>query len=105
MGEAKNENARTTCPADWIRQLAMCFRKVFNLNSGEVRLNDPFRGGYITKTHSKQKSWIQIEINRKLYLESPYFNESTLQVSAERIAELNEMIYQVLCRFCDLIDF
>ena len=37
---------------------------------GPVRVNDPFRGGYITRSHSSEMPWVQIELSRTDYL--PY---------------------------------
>ena len=51
-----------------------------------VTLNRPFKGGYITRKHSLDSGfpWIQIEINRALYISEPFSqspvpDEETLQ--------------------------
>jgi formiminoglutamase len=54
-------NADGTCPDQWIMSMAECFRKAF---TKEVRINDPFTGGYIITSHSSELPWIQIEISR-----------------------------------------
>jgi N-formylglutamate amidohydrolase len=51
-----------TCPPEWIQALAESFRRVF-ANEGELTLNNPFLGGYISQVHYEEKgiSCIQIE--------------------------------------------
>ena len=100
LGKPVNGIRTATCPTDWIKNLASCFMTVFKISSADVKLNNPFSGGYITKFHSHQKHWIQIEMNRRLYLSSPFFNNQSLKVSIERIAELNDNLFQVIDMFC-----
>lgn len=54
-------NSHSTCPDEWIQLMKKCFEDAFN---EKVRINDPFTGGYITKYHSTEMPWIQIEISR-----------------------------------------
>ena len=51
----------TTCPPDWIVSLKECFEKGFGPN---VRINDPFKGGFITRSHAVELPWIQVELSR-----------------------------------------
>lgn len=51
----------TTCPEDWMAKLKECFEQSFGPN---VRVNDPFKGGFITRTHAQELPWIQIELSR-----------------------------------------
>lgn len=89
-----------TCPQEMIEKMASCFRKVFSLKNDEVTLNKPFAGGYITKTYGSHSSpWIQVELNRKLYLQSPYFCRKSFSVNVNRIRELNQMFQEVLRLF------
>ncbi len=54
-----------------------------------MKLNDPFRGGYIVRTHGMgQVPWIQVEMNRSFYLSDPWFNRDTLRVEDSRLAFL-----------------
>lgn len=50
-----------TIPRDQADDLVACFRDVFD---GEVTLNDPFSGGYITRYHGARFPWVQIELSR-----------------------------------------
>jgi formiminoglutamase len=58
-------------------------------------MNDPFAGGYISQFHYKRSGipWIQIEINRKLYLNETYFDPERLRVDQRIIQELREKIF------------
>jgi formiminoglutamase len=54
-------NADGTCPRAWIESLQRWFRHSFG---PDVRINQPFRGGYITRTHACELPWVQVEISR-----------------------------------------
>ncbi len=58
-------NADGTCPQAWIDTLREGFGRQLD---GPVRVNDPFRGGYITRFHSAEMPWLQIELSREPYL-------------------------------------
>ena len=34
------------------------------VDGGDVRLNDPFKGGFITREHGREMPWLQIELSR-----------------------------------------
>jgi len=57
-------NANGACPRYWAELLVDCFQNYF---SGEVTLNQPFSGGYITRYHGREMPWIQIELNRATF--------------------------------------
>lgn len=50
-----------TCPDEWMDALAASFEEQFGDN---VSVNDPFRGGYITRTHAAEMPWVQLELSR-----------------------------------------
>lgn len=54
-------NAGYTCPQHWIQLMAECFKEYFGPS---VTINDPFKGGYITRTHGREMPWMQVEISR-----------------------------------------
>ena len=89
-----------TCPPEWIQALAESFRRVF-ANEGEITINNPFLGGYISQVHYGRRGipWIQIEINRKLYLAEPYFDAQNLRVNDERVQELRKKIFRAIVQF------
>jgi formiminoglutamase len=59
-------NADGTCPQPWIESLQRCFQDVVE---GPVTINDPFNGGYITRTHAAEMPWVQLELSRAPFLD------------------------------------
>lgn len=58
-------NGEGTCPQDWLEGLKVCFETEFG---SHVQLNDPFTGGYITRTHAREMPWVQLELSRAPFL-------------------------------------
>jgi len=54
-------NGNGTCPERWMASLRDCFEEAFGR---EVKINDPFKGGYIIRSHAKELQWVQLEISR-----------------------------------------
>lgn len=99
-GCPRDEATPITCPPETIQFLAKCFRKVFADEDGEVKINEPFCGGYIVQVHDKGNiPWIRVEINRKLYLAPPYFDAEQRTVSPKRIFEIREKLLTVTKMF------
>lgn len=79
-----------TCSLSTITHLAKCFRQAFELKISDVMVNRPFSGGYITRTYGGNPApWIQVELNRTLYLDPAYFDRKTLTMDQDRLQELN----------------
>jgi len=99
-GQAK-PGSLTTCPPEWILGLADAFRKEFS-GAGDVAINVPFSGGFISNAHYWRKGipWIQIEINRILYEDNSCHIQRSV-VREERIPGLRTKIWQILTRFWD----
>jgi len=89
-----------TCPPAWIRALAESLGQAFS-GVGMVAMNDPFAGRYISQYHYEREGmpWIQIEINRKLYLNETYFDPERLKVDQRVIRELRDGIFDVIVQF------
>lgn len=60
-------NGEGTCPDTCVKDMIECFKAEFG---GNVKWNDPFQGGYITRFHSKELPWVQIEISRGEFMSS-----------------------------------
>ncbi|MFC1492778.1 N-formylglutamate amidohydrolase [candidate division KSB1 bacterium] len=91
-----NSNGKT-CPNDIVEKLAECFRTSFSLNVDDVTINDPFSGGYITRTYGmKPIPWIQVEMNRSLYLDERWFDQSNLRMNQSKLKQLNKSFYYAL---------
>ncbi len=96
--------SNTSCSSLQIQTLANCFRETFEVKKEEIQINNPFKGGYITRSHYNGSiPWVQIELNRKLYLTPPYFDLNTMNCSTERLSEIREKIWQALQRFCTIL--
>ncbi|MET0104821.1 MAG: N-formylglutamate amidohydrolase [Sedimenticola sp.] len=55
-----NRNGKS-CPDDWLNILQSAFQQYF---PGEVTVNRPFSGGYITEFHGTEMPWVQLELSR-----------------------------------------
>jgi len=83
-----------------IELLASCISESFEIDKNEILLNDPFHGGYITKTYGKKPfPWIQIEMNRNLYLAEPWFDMDSLSVDPLHLHKLNKQFESCLAQF------
>jgi len=80
--------------------LAECISDSFSISKDKISFNEPFKGGHITKTYGNNPiPWIQIEMNRELYLSKDWFDEETLSIDNTRLQELNEMFEKTLNSF------
>ncbi len=84
-------------PDEMVRKLRECLILAFELDETDVTINRPFAGGFITRNYGNNPlPWIQIEMNRKLYLKTPHFNRETLEISAEKTEDLRGRFYRAL---------
>lgn len=91
-----NDNGRT-CPAELMERLAEALARAFEVERSEIRLNDPFKGGYITQSLGGGRlPWVQVEMNRSLYLVAPWFDRDGLTVEPARLAELRDRFLHAL---------
>ena len=94
-----------SCEMRHAEMLADCFREVFAMEEEQVTLNEPFSGGFITRTYGNNPiPWIQLEINRSLYLRPPWYDASKCTISKDRLAELSSLILRVLRKFNNKIE-
>ncbi|MBT8242141.1 MAG: N-formylglutamate amidohydrolase [Nitrosopumilus sp.] len=84
-----NQDGKTSSD-EMINLLADCISESYSIDRSEISLNDPFHGGHITKTYGNNPiPWIQVEMNRSLYLSPPWFDEEVLSVNPEHLKKLN----------------
>ncbi|MEJ2245159.1 MAG: N-formylglutamate amidohydrolase [Acidobacteriota bacterium] len=80
-----------------VYKLKSCFVTAFELKETDVTINKPFAGGFITNRYGNNPlPWVQIEMNRKLYLKEPWFNSETLKISKSKIDDLNNKFFLAL---------
>ncbi len=78
-----------TCPDDLLRAVGEALQITFACGADEIGYNQPFAGGYITKTYGAGPTpWIQIEMNRRLYLTPDWFDKETLSLDPARARQL-----------------
>lgn len=91
-----NQNGQTSSN-EMLKILAKSISHSFSIKNEEIAFNNPFKGGYITKTYGNNPiPWIQIEMNRKMYLEKPWFDKETMIIEKSRLEELNKMFAKSL---------
>lgn len=91
-----NRNGATCDPALLVR-FAKVMASAFECSPAQVRLNDPFQGGYIVRRHGRGPlPWIQLEMNRSLYLAPAWFDRKRLTVAPTRLAELRKRFHRAL---------
>lgn len=91
-----NQNG-TTSSNEIIELLADCISESFSIDRKQISINDPFLGGYITKTYGNNPiPWIQIEMNRDMYLKSPWFDETSLTLNPAHHEKLNKQFEETL---------
>jgi N-formylglutamate deformylase len=89
-----------TCSKDTVSKLADCFREAFELKHEEVKINKPFLGKYTTQRYGlKPVPWIHVELNRKLFLEKPWFDKNSLKMDKSKLEQLNKMFEKALSLF------
>lgn len=77
--------------------LASCISEAYGISRASVRFNDPFLGGHITKTYGNNPlPWIQVEMNRSMYLSGEWFDHDTMECQQSRLSELRLMFEEAL---------
>lgn len=65
-----------SCERAWVERLRDAFAAHFG---GDVTIDEPFAGGYITRTHGLRMPWVQVELARTT---SPSYEEQRRRVFA-----------------------
>lgn len=86
-----------SCSGESLELLARCISGAYNISRESIRLNDPFRGGHITKTYGNNPvPWIQVEMNRSMYLSGEWFDSRIMECSGSRLEDLRRMFGEAL---------
>lgn len=95
-GRPKRPGGLVTCPPEWLQALARSFQAEFD-GEGRVAMNDPFRGGFISVAHYRQRRvpWVQVEINRGFY------ETEEREADEAHLAELRGRIFSAIAGFWD----
>lgn len=99
-----SNNDGQTSSQEMMEQLADSISESYSIDRQEIFLNDPFHGGHITRTYgNKPVPWIQIEMNRSMYLSKPWFDEDALSVESNHLQKLNKQFENSLDSFISKI--
>ena len=80
--------------------------KSYKIDIKDISFNDPFHGGHITRTYGKNPiPWIQIEMNRSMYLDEKWFDAERLIINESRLNELNRMFEDTLDLFFSKVSY
>lgn len=97
LGNAFGKSA----PDEWMQRIKSCLAEAFELDESSVAINEPFSGGFLTRNYGNNPlPWIQIEMNRSMYLRQPWFDSETLTISKERTTDLNGRFLRAVTVFC-----
>ena len=89
-----------TSPLEIIQRLAVCFRQIFRLKESEVSINPPDLGSFIIRTYGNEPlPWIQIALNRSLYLKPLHPDNVSSRIQTETLFKLNSKITRALTLF------
>lgn len=95
-----SNNDGQTSSQEMMELLADSISESFSIERNEVSFNDPFHGGYITRTYGNNPvPWIQVEMNKKLYLSQPWFDEDSLSIDTGHLQNLNRQFKNSLDLF------
>jgi N-formylglutamate amidohydrolase len=64
-GNGDGVSSALTLPQGWTGHLLGSFRGAFG---DAVTTNEPFAGGYITRSHGPERPWLQLEISRAPFM-------------------------------------
>jgi len=99
------DNEGKSANPEFTKLLKKSFIEVFSFDESEVTINKPFKGGFITRNYGNNPiPFIQIEMNRSLYLNQMWFDFDKLKMhNLSRLKYLNTMFEMVLRRFYDYL--
>lgn len=94
-----NDDGKTSSQ-EMLEHLADSISESYLIDRQDISLNDPFHGGHITRTYGNNPiPWIQIEMNRDLYLSEQWFDDASLSMKTDRLSNLNLMFEKTLESF------
>lgn len=92
-----SNNDGQTSSQEMVELLADSISKSYSIDRDEININNPFHGGYITRTYGNRPfPWIQVEMNRDLYLQSPWYDDNSLTVDPNHLQKLNRQFEKSL---------
>lgn len=97
-------NHGKACSEEVALLFAQCLVEAFSVPGDSITINNPFSGGYITKHYGmKPLPWLQIEMNRSLYLDEHVRDIDLSNSTIKRCSHLNYCFHQALRMFSETI--
>lgn len=78
-------NAEDTCPYEWLESLARLLSQSLDL---PISINNPFKGGYIIRSHAIEIPWIQLEYSRATFLSDKQKSTHLLRALKDWLTQL-----------------
>ncbi len=95
-----SNNDGQTSSQEMLELLADSISESYSIDRTKIFLNNPFHGGYISRTYGNNPvPWIQVEMNRDLYLSKPWFDEHALSTDITHLQNLNKQFENSLRLF------
>lgn len=86
-----------TCDPTLLGWFSNCLSDAFKIPESQISLNKPFGGGYIVRTYGHDPvPWIEIHLNRILYMKEPWYDDKEMYIEEERILELRQCLSTAL---------
>lgn len=86
-----------TCDPTFLEWFSNCLSDAFKIPESQISLNKPFGGGYIARTYGNNPvPWIEIHLNRILYMKEPWYDGKKMQIAEERVVELKQCLVNAL---------
>ena len=83
-----------TCSQEALERLAGGISAAYGVDISEIRFNDPFLGGHITRTYGGNPlPWIQVEVNHSMYLPAAWPAEAPAE---SRLREMRSMFAEAV---------
>lgn len=96
-GKQINADRPITCPSEMLDLFADYLADSFEVQKKKILLNEPFNGGTIMRSHFKKEiPWIQLELNRSLYLTPEYFSPEKIICDSKILLKMKEKIWKAM---------
>ena len=76
-------------PPEWTLLLQQAFAQQFT--GYQVTLNDPFAGGFITRSHGQNFPWIQVEISRAPFMEKSQIRSRVVEALRQSVHNITKL--------------
>lgn len=110
LGDEKGEGTAATAPAGLLHVVAELLEKEFHdleplAGTERVVINAPIGSSYTLRRHGKGRTpWVQLSLNRSVYLREPLDLEQVPDSDREGISNLRRRLFSVMCDLSDRLE-